>query len=281
MSKEYFDRYLSVTVFVVMLMMLILAMRIYQLQILHGRHYREAANSNKIRVIALPAARGIIYDRNNVPLVKNEPYYYASFMSETTNTIDTAGLSALLDIDRMRLIAKLKKAQSERFKSIVLKEGLSFKDVARIEARLSDFPGLMIEPNLTRHYVFDSVGSHVIGYIGRLTARQMLSSDYDNITPETLVGQWAAEAFLKKLRGSTGERIIEIDALGRELNLIGQTEPQMGNDITLSIDIGLQETAEKAFHGKTVPLSSLIQETARFWRWSAFQPLTLMTSSWG
>ncbi|MBF0554892.1 MAG: penicillin-binding protein 2 [Nitrospirae bacterium] len=251
MNKEYFERYLSLTLFVVILVFFILAMRIYQLQILKGSDYRDAANSNKIRVITLPAARGIIYDRNNVPLVRNQAYYYASLMPETKN-IDTAGLAALLKVDERKLIAKLKKGVSHRFKAIVLKDGLTFKDVAVIEARRSDFPGLMVEPNLTRRYMFNSIGSHVIGYLGRMTAKQMQSPDYDNITPETFVGQWAAEEFYDKvLRGAAGEKIIEVDALGRQLKLIGQTKPQMGNDVTLSIDIGLQEAAEKAFNGKT------------------------------
>ncbi|MEO5360484.1 MAG: penicillin-binding protein 2 [Nitrospirota bacterium] len=250
MNKEYFEKYSSLTIFIVMLLFFTLVLRIYQLQILKGDQYREAANSNKIRVITLPAARGIIYDRNHVPLVKNESSYYASLTPETKK-IDTAGLSALLNLDEKKLIAKLKKGESYRFKSIVLKEGLTFKDVAAIEARRSDFPGLMVEPNLTRHYLFNSIGSHAIGYIGRMTVRQMQSADYDNITPETFVGQWAAEEFYdKELRGSAGEKIIEVDALGRQLKLIGQTKPKMGNDITLSIDIGLQETAEKAFKGK-------------------------------
>ncbi|MBF0517193.1 MAG: penicillin-binding protein 2 [Nitrospirae bacterium] len=251
MSREYFEKYSGLTIFIVMLVFFVLALRIYQLQVLQGPQYREAANSNKIRVITLPAARGIIYDRNHVPLVKNEPYYYASLMPETKN-IDTAGLSKLLDINEKKLITKLKKGEAQRFKAIVLKEGLAFKDVAAIEARRSDFPGLMVEPNLTRHYVYNNTGSHVIGYLGRMTAKQMQSAEYDNVTPETFVGQWAAEEFYdRQLRGSAGEKIIEVDALGRQLKLIGQTKPQMGKDITLSIDIDLQEAAEKAFGGKT------------------------------
>ncbi|MBF0459462.1 MAG: penicillin-binding protein 2 [Nitrospirae bacterium] len=261
MNKEYFEKYSGITQFVVILMFFILGMRIYQLQILKGNEYREAANSNKIRVIALPAARGIIYDRNSVPLVKNKPYYYASLMPETKRT-DTAGLSALLEIDEKKLIAKLRKGANQRFKSIVLKEGLTFKDIAAIEARRSDFPGLMVEPNVTRQYVFNNIGSHVIGYLGRMTVKQMESPDYDNITPETFVGQWAAEAYYdKKLRGSAGENIIEVDALGRQLKLIGQTKPTMGNDVTLSIDIGLQEAAERAFNGKSGSLVAVSPRT--------------------
>ncbi|MBF0319381.1 MAG: penicillin-binding protein 2 [Nitrospirae bacterium] len=262
MNKGYFESYSSLTLYVVIIMFFVLAMRIYQLQILKGDDYREAANSNKIRVITLPATRGIIYDRNNVPLVKNKPYYYASLMPETKN-IDTEGLANLLGIDEKKLIAKIKKEEAHRFKSIVLKEGLTFKDVAVIEARRSDFPGLMVEPNISRQYVFNNIGSHVIGYLGKMTLKQMQSADYDNITPETLVGQWGAEEFFdKQLRGTTGEKIIEVDALGRQLQLLGQTKPKMGDDITLSIDIRLQEIAERAFNGKSGALLAVDTRSA-------------------
>ncbi|MEO5355890.1 MAG: penicillin-binding protein 2 [Nitrospirae bacterium YQR-1] len=257
MNKEYFEGFAGFTVYVIITVFFILAVRLYVIQILKGSDYREAADSNRVRVVMMPSSRGIIYDRGGVPLVKNKPYFYASLIPGHT-TVDTAGLAAILKTDESKLAAKIRKEKNNIFKTIVLKEGLSFKEVAEIEASKSDFPGLIIETSVTRNYVYNTVGSHVIGYLGKPNKQQIEKLQLDDISPETFVGQWGVEQlFDATLRGSAGKKIIEVDALGRQLKELEIIEPSTGDDITLSLDINLQRVAEESFQDKTGSLVAI------------------------
>ncbi|KJU83353.1 peptidoglycan glycosyltransferase [Candidatus Magnetobacterium bavaricum] len=256
-DREYFNRFAGTTIYVVMGIFILLGLRLYYMQILKGSEYREAADSNRVRVVMLPAPRGTIYDRNGVALVTNKPYFYASVLPGTKG-LNTKSLAALLDMDEARLKQRLKREDKAVFNTLVLKEGLGFQDVQRIEARRSDFPGLIIETSLTRNYVYNSVGSHIIGYLGKPTRAQLQDDHGEDITPDTFVGQWGVEMLYDNtLRGVPGKQIIEVDALGRQLKVLEYIKPEMGSNITLSIDIELQSIAEELFSGRTGALVAI------------------------
>jgi penicillin-binding protein 2 len=136
--------------------------------------------------------------------------------------------------------------------------GVSFEDVAHVEAMRSDFPGLFVETDVGRAYPFGKVGAHVIGYLGKITPVQLTRQELRSFPADTMIGQWGAEAmFDESLRGKPGERIVEVDALGRELRLIQQKPPVKGDDITLSIDINIQKAVEDAFGEKAGALVAI------------------------
>jgi len=111
-----------------------------------------------------------------------------------------------------------------------LKQGLNFQEVARVEARRSDFPGLFIQTDVGRAYPFGKVGAHVIGYLGKMTPAQASSAEFSSLPPETPIGQWGIEALYdKQLRGVAGGKVIEVDALGREHRLIQEKPAVKGN----------------------------------------------------
>ncbi|MBF0464414.1 MAG: penicillin-binding protein 2 [Nitrospirae bacterium] len=261
MNKEYFEGVASFTVYIIITVFFILSVRLYVIQILNGSDYRDAADSNRVRAVSLPASRGIIYDRSGTPLVKNKPYFYASLIPGRS-PVDTHGLAALTKTDESKLAAKIKKEKNNIFKTIVLKEGLSFKEVAEIEARKSDFPGLIVETSVTRNYVYNTVGSHVIGYLGKPNKQQIEKLQLDDVSPETFIGQWGVEQLYDStLRGTAGRKIIEVDALGRQLKELEVIKPITGGDITLSLDINLQQIAEQSFKDKTGSLVALDPKT--------------------
>ncbi|MBF0338264.1 MAG: penicillin-binding protein 2 [Nitrospirae bacterium] len=260
-NREYFIRFTTVVTYAVIGIFTLLTLRLYYMQILKGSDYRDAADSNRVRVVMLPAPRGTIYDRSGVALATNKPYFYASVMPGTKG-LNTKALAALLEMDEARLQQRLKKEDKAVFNTLVLKEGLSFQDVQRIEARRSDFPGVIVETSLTRNYVYGSVGSHIIGYLGKPTKAQLQDDYSEDITPDTFVGQWGVEMLYdKKLRGIPGKQIIEVDALGRQLKVLEYIKPEMGSDITLSIDIELQSIAEELFNGRTGALVAIAPNT--------------------
>jgi penicillin-binding protein 2 len=237
---------------------IILLLRLWHLQILQGDELRKISESNRLRVIGVAAPRGIIFDRNMVPLVKNTPYFCVSIIPHEFNINNTASLSQLLNIPAPQLHDRITRRAESPFTPLRLKEGLSFSEVSFIEARRSDFPGLMIEIETSREYIYGSVGAHLIGYLGRLNPRQSRDPDFRDVPHEAFIGQWGIEKLYdKSLRGSAGKRIIEVDAVGREIRLLYETQPSKGSDLVLSIDIALQKEAEKAFDGRAGALVAL------------------------
>lgn len=248
--------------YIIIIGFVIILLRLWQLQILHGSEFRKVSESNRLRIIGVPAPRGIIFDRNGIPLVKNTPYFCASIIPEEFNKNNIRSLSRILNLPEEELVKKITKKVQSPFTPLRLKEGLSFDEVSFIEARRSDIPGLMIEIEVSRGYIYGSTGAHMIGYLGKLSPSQSKNPDFRDVPPDAFIGQWGVEKlFDKSLRGIAGQRVIEVDALGREIRLLQENPPVKGTDLSLSIDIALQKEAEKAFEGKTGALVALKPET--------------------
>ncbi len=248
--------YLLIAGFVIVLL------RLWQLQILQGEELRKTSESNRLRFIGVPAPRGIIFDRNRIPLVRNTPYFCASVIPQEFNRANISALSHLLGISESDLHNRITRRAASPFTPVRVKEGLSFSEISIIEARRSDFPGLFIEVETSREYIYGSVGSHLIGYLGKLSPAQSSDPNFRDVPPEAFIGQWGVEKLYDKtLRGIAGQRIIEVDAVGREIRLLYETEPIKGQDLQLSIDIALQREAEKAYEGRAGALVALKTDT--------------------
>lgn len=235
----------------------ILVLRLWQLQVLQGNEYRRLSEENRLRIVKIAAPRGIIYDRNGIPLVKNSPYYSVSISPVSAEEVDLLHLSKVINVDMDTLSKRLSSSRST-FEPVRLKEGLTFKEIAYIEARRSDFPGLFIDIDVTRHYLFGEVGAHLIGYLGKLNHSQYRDAEFRGLPSDAFVGQWGIERlFDRQLRGTPGERIVEVDALGRELRLLTEKPPSKGEDIILAMDINLQKAAEEAFGDRTGALVAM------------------------
>lgn len=253
---------IAISGFVIILGFLIILLRLWQLQILQGSEMRRASETNRLRVIGVPAPRGIIFDRNNLPLVKNTPYFCASIIPQEFNQNSISDLAQLFDIPVADLYDSITRKAASPFTPVRIKEGLTFSEVSYIEARRSDFPGLLIEVETSREYIYGSVGSHLVGYLGKLNPQQSRDPSFKDVPSEAFIGQWGAEKLYDKtLRGTAGQKIIEVDAVGREIRLLAETPPVKGSDLVLSVDIAVQKAAEKAFDGRAGAFVALRPET--------------------
>lgn len=238
-------------IYLILSVFFIFTFRLLQLQILDGNKYKELSENNRLKIVKIPATRGIIYDRNGVALVKNIPLLSASVIANNLKEIDINDLSKLVKINPEELKEIINKKDNGPFTSIKIKQGLTFEELARVEARRSDFPGLSIDVESSRQYPFGKIGSHVIGYLGKITPQQSSNKELRSLPPDALIGQWGAEAmFDATLRGVAGEKVIEVDALGRELRKLQESPAVKGSDIYLSIDINVQKAAEESFGDK-------------------------------
>jgi penicillin-binding protein 2 len=234
--------------YIVIIFFLLLIMRLWQLQILQGGEYRKLSEANRLRIIDVPAPRGIIFDRNGVPLVKNSPYYYVSLIPGEFDKTKVEFLSRVIKVPVDEIVEKINNPDKSPSVPVRLKQGLPFNEIAYIEARRSDFPGLILEIEVNREYPFGEVGSHLLGYLGKPSPLQLKEAAFKDVPRDMFIGQWGVEKlFDSSLRGVPGKRIIEVNALGREIGMLQETAPVKGKDLALSIDINLQKEAEKAF----------------------------------
>ncbi|MEJ2182769.1 MAG: penicillin-binding protein 2 [Nitrospirota bacterium] len=241
---------------------LVLASRLWQLQVLRGGEFSTLSYENLLRIEKVPSPRGIIYDRNGKPLVKNSAYYSVALQPEMLGQADLASIAKFLAMDIDEVYRIIKEHGDNPIEPIKLKGGLSFDEVAFYEARLSEHPGLTIAVEQTRRYLYGDVGAHLIGYLGALKPEQLEKADFKNVPLQAFVGQWGIEKMLDtSLRGAPGQRVIEVDALGRPLRLLREDSPERGRDIYLSIDIDLQKQAEKAFGDKVGALVAIKPST--------------------
>ena len=241
---------------------LIIILRLWQLQLLEGDELRKTSEANRLRIIRVSAPRGIIFDRNRIPLVKNTPYFCASVIPEGFDSANVPALAAVLHMSEDELRYKLTKRVQSPFTPVRLKEGLSPAEVGYIEARRSDFPGLFMDIELSREYLYGGIGAHLIGYLGKLTPAQSKDPAFRDVPQDAFIGQWGVEKlFDKSLRGTPGQKIIEVDAMGREIRLLKENPSVKGADLSLSIDIALQKAAEDAFEERTGALVALKSDT--------------------
>lgn len=233
----------------------LLAARFYYLQVVRHDYYLTRAEDNRIALLPTVPNRGTIVDRNGVVLARN----YATYTLEITPsqvgdveaTLDElAMLVAIEPRDRRRFTKLLE--ESRNFESVPVRSRLTDEEVARITAHRYRFPGVEVKARLLRDYPQGSVGSHVVGYIGRINQRDVErieeAGNTANYRGTQHIGKAGLEQFYEdELHGTTGVEQVEVNAGGRAVRGLSRTPPTPGNDLELTLDIELQRIAENAF----------------------------------
>jgi penicillin-binding protein 2 len=247
------EKRISVAIYLVLMLFVVFAFRLWYLQILKGGTYRQIDEQNRLRVLNIPAPRGIIYDRKGVPLVKNIPSFDVVLMREDFPD-DPELLSKLAGLVKMKtgeLRRKINAESAHPFRPVVLKRDVPFREVALVEARKTDFPGLQISVVGSRRYLYGKAASHVLGYLGTPAPQQLRSPEYGGVPPETFIGQFGMEKVLdRRLRGMAGKKVIEVNALGNIMKVVRIQRPVQGGDVKLTIDMDLQSEAQKSMDGQ-------------------------------
>ncbi|MDH4191530.1 MAG: penicillin-binding protein 2, partial [Betaproteobacteria bacterium] len=225
------------------------------LQVIQHDYYQTKADDNRIAIVPVAPNRGLILDRNGVVLARNYSAYTIEVAARRQADLDRImrQVSALVEItskDRSRFKKLL--AETRNTDSLPIKTRLSDDEVARFAASRFRFPGVEIKGRLFRQYPHGETASHVIGYIGRIAeedqARVEKSGDEANYRGTDFIGKTGIESsYERELHGITGLEQVEIDAGGNGIGRLSRTPPQPGNNVTLTLDVRLQEVAEQAF----------------------------------
>jgi penicillin-binding protein 2 len=262
----------------------LIAFRFLFLQVWHYSKYSLQADENRISVAPIVPNRGIITDRNGVVLAKN----YSAYTLEITpsklndtleNVIDKLSTVITIDARDRRRFKKLQE-DSKNFESLPIRTRLTDDEVARFTAQRFRFPGVEVRARLFRQYPLGPTAAHVIGYIGRISQRDQEriddisdqnDSDPDHYDPRLDANNYKGTDYIGKigveqsyeteLHGLTGFEEVEVTAGGRPVRTLSRTQATPGNNLVLSIDIGLQQVAEQAFAGKRGALVAIEPST--------------------
>jgi len=249
--RQRFDGRMSLFQVTMAILLLLLFIRLVNLQLYEHEGLLLQANKNRINVVPVLPTRGIITDRNDIGLALNHISYKIQVIPERIENIDET-LSALQqlmqwpDAQLAHYRKRIDKARSDR--PVLLADKLPWREVAPITARLHHLSGVDVIAGTHRYYPYDELTSHVIGYLS-LAGPSDLKAGY--LRTENVGRSGLEKAYESTLHGKPGSQQEEIDANGRRVAVLKQTPPEIGRDIKLSIDVELQQAASKALGERT------------------------------
>ncbi|MDE2455045.1 MAG: penicillin-binding protein 2, partial [Burkholderiales bacterium] len=259
-------RLLAAAGFVLLAFSLLLARLVY-LQVYRHADLQTQAEANRIAVLPIPPSRGLIVDRNGVVLATN----YSGYTLEITPS-RAGDLGPLIDQlakvvtieprDRRRFKHLL--GESKSFESLPIRTKLSDEEVARFTAQRFRFPGVEVKARLFRNYPLGEVGSHLLGYIGRINEAEKNAmedwpeEDQANYRGTDSIGKLGVEqSYERELHGTTGVEQVETTASGRAVRRLSTHPATPGDELVLSIDIKLQAMVEQMFGDRRGALVAL------------------------
>lgn len=262
----------------------VLISRLLWLQIIKGNEYRALAEGNRVRTINIEPKRGVIYDSNRIPLVKNEAnfvlYLIPSEMPKNELERDEilrslafiidkeiissdnkdndlsdnySGFNFLKDSDYFYFIKdkldKIKTGSLESFRPLFVMDNLDHDSAVAIYLETEKMPGVSLSIKMGRSYNISSVFlpslSHIIGYTGKISEKD-LEVFGEEYSLIDYIGKTGLEYFYEnELKGQKGKKYVEVDALGREKKIINKILPQDGSNLILSLDSKLQSKIEE------------------------------------
>jgi penicillin-binding protein 2 len=249
-NRHYCDRAIVAGLLVVVLIGLLIARMAY-LQILSHEHFTTLAQDNRVKLIPLPPTRGLIYDRNGVLLAENRPVFSMEIIPERVDDLSTTidALNKIIeikttDIERFHKLRRHKR----RFDSIPIRVNISLQEAALFSVKQHKFPGVAIKAQLSRIYPQADITSHALGYVGRVSKKDLQSIVASEYAGTSHIGKIGVEkSYESILHGKVGLEKVEVNALGKKVRVLEQVPPEPGKSLRLHIDVELQEIALDAF----------------------------------
>ena len=243
----------------------IIFLRLWHLQILDGEKYRALSENNHLRVEFISPCRGLIYDRHGTLIAKNSACFNLFLYPDLIDSPKryAAFLAGILDKEEGELFSYLKRSKKRYpFRPILIQRSLSWKQMAYIEGHHFEFPALAVKIEPIR--VYYPLASHLVGYINEITREQLRQGNFPKARGGDLVGQCGVErSYEDLLSGIKGKRLLEVDAVGREIRLIKEIKPRPGYNLYLTIDARLQKYAEEFLKKKVGAIICLDPNTGQ------------------
>jgi penicillin-binding protein 2 len=235
-----------------------LGSRLYRLQIEEGTRYATLAEENRVSARLFAPPRGRILDRAGKVVAGNRLNWRALLVAEQTAdvaaTLETfSRIVPLADHERARIERDVRR--NRRFVPVVLREFLTWEEMARIEVNAPDLPGISVDMGTTRIYPETEHLAHVVGYVAA-PAESDVGDDPMLQLPGIRVGRAGVERHHDRiLRGRAGAVEVEVNAVGRVIRELDRREGIPGQDVQISVDAELQKAVRaKIQEGTTAVL---------------------------
>jgi penicillin-binding protein 2 len=230
----------------------VLFLRLWALQVLSGDRYLNAAQENQVRTVRVEAPRGSILDRNGRVLVSNVPgtavRIWKSDLPDEGRYAMFRRLSRILRVPLPQLTKALEDSKDDPLTPITIKTAVHEDQVMYLTERESEFPGVQIVGTYLRDYEHRALAAQILGYVGEISPEELEERQDDGYRGGDKLGKTGVErAFDEYLRGNPGSAQVRVDSLGRPQSEYETKEyPKYGNSVRLTIDLSLQQAAERA-----------------------------------
>ena len=224
----------------------VLGGRLAWLQLYKGLYYGKQADGNRMRSAVIMAPRGRIMDVHGKVLADSSPGYVLSL--QAGHSFSDAEVNLLARLLAMQPDAIRKKAEQAAgtYEQIVVKSELTPQEITSLEEHLKDLPGISLNLQPMRHYLYGMTAAHVLGYVGEVSEEQIKQGKYKGLSPGSIVGKEGLEfVYDAVLRGQTGRRTEEVDVRGRVVRELAGQAPVSGKGLVLTLDFALQQDLER------------------------------------
>jgi penicillin-binding protein 2 len=252
-GQDLYRRIFMLSIAAVVIFLILLG-RLWFLQFIEVDQLKEMSENNRLRFIPVAASRGSLLDRNGKVLVNNTPSYSLAVIpnevKDRDGLLDT--LTRILKTDRDELLSKWEKGKGRaKYFPVILASGINRDQLEYFEENSLRLTGIDIEVKPVREYPEGAFASHLLGYIGEISEKELAQQEFAEYNPGDYLGKSGIErSFEEYLHGEDGGRQIEVDARGRYLRTVSETQPTSGQSVMLTIDQQLQMATEKALGDK-------------------------------
>ena len=264
-ERMLFARRLFVGTLVTLILSIVLSLRYFDLQISRYQNFATQSNNNRVLVRPLPPPRGLIYDRNGKLIADNRPSYNLTIVPERSDDFEQllSDLGQLITLSK-RDIRRFRKNLKRRrpFEQTTLHVNLSEAERAILAVNGHRLSGAETSARLIRHYPFQDLFAHAVGYLGRINERESQTIESVKYSGTDSIGKVGLEKFYEnQLLGTVGSEQVETNARGRAMRVLDKTPAVPGDNLTLYIDSDLQRVAFDAFKGERGALVAIEVET--------------------
>ena len=237
---------------IIVVLFLIPLLGLIHIQIFQGNFYYDLSKKNYIRLIPLEASRGKVFDRNGKVLIDNLPSFNLAILPQEFKQQDNTflHLSKILKIDKTKLLSNFRKFYSAPFSPIIIAKNISKKKAILLEEKKSLLPGIFIQVKPKRLYPYGKICAHVLGYLGLIDRSKITRLKDYGYKIKDIIGYTGVEEYYDKyLRGEDGGIQVKVDHRGRQKRILGIRSAKKGRDLTLTIDIRIQQVAFESLSG--------------------------------
>jgi penicillin-binding protein 2 len=234
----------------------VLLFRLWALQVLSGTHYLTEAQNNQIRTVRVEAARGTIVDSKDRPLVTNVPGTIVRIWPQdlpktwARQLSELRRLAAVLNMSPRQIVALLRGRVGDPLTPVTIKSAVHRPQASYILEHQDDFRGVDVHSTTLRHYPYQALAAHILGHVGEISPQQLKEKQYrtGDYRAGDRIGQGGVEGVYDSyLRGKAGLAQLRVDASGRPRGVFKpRMQPQPGDTLKLTIDLQLQQAAERA-----------------------------------